>query len=194
MTAENVASAFANLAEGTNLLNPVSGMVFNTSGSLITGWTSSAVSQTQYFSSSNHTPYHAVVTFTSALPNTDVNDLTAHVNLLDNDVFIWNGGDAGPVEAIDVIKDFVAWNGTQGDTLNIANLLMGYTHGQSNLSAWVSVVTGQASPNGTLNSTQISIDVDGAGSGTVVQTIWLEGVALNTTDVSVLQFHGVLIA
>ena len=83
----------------------------------------------------------------------------------------------------------------RSDKLNITSLLIGgYTPGTSTLSQWVTVATGQTAPNGTANSTKITIDVDGIGNGTITQTIWLEGVTLTTTDPATLKNNGVLIA
>ncbi|NDC62135.1 MAG: type I secretion C-terminal target domain-containing protein, partial [Betaproteobacteria bacterium] len=112
----------------------------------------------------------------------------------DNDTFKWNASDAG-TGATDVIKDFSAWNGTEGDKLDILGLLTGYTPGTSTLSQWVTVTTGQTAPGtSTTNSTKLVIDIDGMASGTVLQTLWLEGTTLSTTDVSVLKNNAVLVA
>jgi hypothetical protein len=73
-------------------------------------------------------------------------------------------------------------------------LLTGYNSTSSTLSQWVSVAINQTAPSTTTaNSTKITIDIDGSGSGTVNQIIWLEGVTLST-DVAVLKTNGVLIA
>ncbi|MEY3699063.1 MAG: hypothetical protein RL631_1716, partial [Pseudomonadota bacterium] len=114
----------------------------------------------------------------------------------DNDSFVWALGDAGATGAVDIVKDFVAWNGTAGDKLNITSLLAGgYNTSTSVLSQWVTVTTGQTVPgSATANSTKIVIDVDGLGAGTVTQTIWLEGVTLSTTDAAALKASTVLIA
>ncbi|MBU6368569.1 MAG: type I secretion C-terminal target domain-containing protein [Burkholderiales bacterium] len=114
----------------------------------------------------------------------------------DNDSFVWALGDAGATGAVDIVKDFVAWNGTVGDKLDITSLLAGgYNTSTSVLSQWVTVTTGQTVPgSATANSTRIVIDVDGSGTGNVTQTIWLEGVTLSTTDTAVLKNSGVLIA
>jgi hypothetical protein len=114
----------------------------------------------------------------------------------DSDSFVWALGDAGTTGAVDIVKDFVAWNGTAGDKLNITSLLAGgYNTSTSVLSQWVTVTTGQTLPgSATANSTKIVIDVDGSGAGNVTQTIWLEGVTLSTTDAAALKNSGVLIA
>ena len=114
---------------------------------------------------------------------------------LANDTFAWFLGDAGAMGAVDIVKGFVPLAGTTGDKLDILKLLSGYTSGTSILSQWVtSVTTAQTSPGGVANSTKMVIDVDGSGSGTVTQTIWLEGVNLSSTDPAVLKTSGVLIA
>jgi hypothetical protein len=114
----------------------------------------------------------------------------------DSDSFVWALGDAGTTGAVDIVKDFVAWNGTAGDKLNITSLLAGgYNTSTSVLSQWVTVTTGQTLPgSATANSTKIVIDVDGSGTGNVTQTIWLEGVTLSATDAAALKNSGVLIA
>jgi hypothetical protein len=113
----------------------------------------------------------------------------------DSDTFVWALGDAG-TGAVDIVKDFVAWNSTAGDKLNITSLLAGgYNTSTSVLSQWVTVTTGQTLPgSATANSTKIVIDVDGSGTGNVTQTIWLEGVTLSATDAAALKNSGVLIA
>jgi len=115
---------------------------------------------------------------------------------LDEATFVWNAGDA-VVNSVDVIKDFSAWNGTRGDKLDIRNLLTGYTSGTSTLSQWVSITnnstidrpSGVSSPN-----TKIVIDIDGAGSGTTTQTIWLDGVSGLSNDPTILKNSLILIA
>ena len=49
------------------------------------------------------------------------------------------------------------------------------------------------SPGGVANSTRTVIDLDGAASGTITQTIWLDGVTL-ATNPDTLKANGVLIA
>ena len=114
----------------------------------------------------------------------------------DSDTFVWALGDAGTTGAVDIVKDFVAWNSTAGDKLNITSLLAGgYNTSTSALSQWVTVTTRQTVPgSATANSTKIVIDVDGLGAGNVMQTIWLEGVTLSATDAAALKTSGVLIA
>jgi Ca2+-binding RTX toxin-like protein len=117
---------------------------------------------------------------------------------LDNDVFVWGVGDAG-TGAVDVIRDFSAWNGTSGDKLNLSALLVGYEAGTSDITQWIAVqndatlpgVTGwDAGKTGTL----LTIDIDGAGAGTVTQTIFLENVSLATTTLNQIITGGVILA
>ena len=118
-----------------------------------------------------------------------------------NDVFTWFAGDAGTTGAVDVVKNFSPWNiNGVGDKLDISKLLSNYTSGTSTLSQWVTSLTGaQTSPNNVSNSIKIVIDVDGTGSGTVTQTIWLENLTLpisGTLDqqLATLKTAGILIA
>jgi hypothetical protein len=121
---------------------------------------------------------------------------------LANDTFAWFAGDTGTTGAVDVVKSFSTWNGSTGDKLDISKLLTnGYNSGSSTLSQWVtSITTAQTSPGGVANSTKMVIDVDGSGSGTATQTIWLEGVNLTLTganldaQLTALKTNGVLIA
>ncbi len=114
---------------------------------------------------------------------------------LANDTFTWFAGDAGATGAVDIVKSFVPIASGVGDKLNILKLLSGYTSGTSTLSQWVtSVTTAQTSPAGVAGSTKIVIDTDGPGSTGAIQTIWLEGVNLSSTDPAVLKTSGVLIA
>ena len=85
-----------------------------------------------------------------------------------NNVFKWNSGDAGLSGAIDTIKDFSRWNGLVGDRLSIYGLLSGFTPATSTLSDWVKTVATGQTVNGVANSTVMTIDVDGPGSGTVI--------------------------
>jgi hypothetical protein len=189
MTAAQVAAAFAGLANNATSGTSVAGVTFTSSGSL-SGWSSGAVTTKSNYNNSNDN----LVTFTSTTANSNITNLTASYTLLDNDTFIWNSNDAGTGGAVDIIKDFNAWNGTSGDKLNITSLLKNYVTNTSTLSQWVTVATGQTAPNGTANSTKITIDVDGIGNGTVTQTIWLEGVNLSSIDPATLKNNGVFIA
>lgn len=134
-----------------------------------------------------------MVKFTSSTANANVTDLSASYKLWDNDIFRWVAGD-GSSNDVDTVKDFTAWNGTEGDKLDILGLLTSYISGASVLSQWVTVATGQTAPTGTANSTKITIDIDGTGPVTTAQTIWLEGVTLNSINADTLKANGVLIA
>ena len=188
MNASNVANAFASLAHGANSNSLPTSTTFTYSGSL-SGWSSGTVSQAT-------TGSNWLVTFTSTTTNADVADLAASYKLQDNDIFKWVSGDAGTTGATDIIKDFTAWSNNSGDKLDILGLLTGYNSTSSTLSQWVSVAINQTAPiTNTANSTKITIDIDGtAGTGTTVQTIWLEGVTLNSTNADTLKANGVLIA
>ena len=117
------------------------------------------------------------------------------------DVFKWNSGDAGTAGATDTIKDFVRWNGTSGDQLDIRSLLAGGYANGSTLANWVKSITTGQTVNGVANSSVMVIDIDGTGSGTVTQVIVLEGVDLlagltgtYTTQLGTLKTNGVIIA
>ncbi len=117
---------------------------------------------------------------------------------LDNDIFVWGSGDAGP-GASDVIRDFTAWNGTSGDKLDLRALLVGYQAGTSDISQWISVQNEVTLPGATgwdagKTGTLLTIDIDGAGAGTVTQTIFLENVSLTTTNPNQLISGGVILA
>ena len=143
----------------------------------------------------------SAVTFTSDTLGKLSSKISTSYTLNDNDTFVWNAGDAIG-NSVDIIKDFSAWNGTRGDKLDISKLLTnGYNSSSSTLSQWVTIATAQIAPSGTTtNSTKITIDIDGAGAGTVTQTIWLDGVnlTLNGTtldqQLSALRTNGILIA
>ena len=119
-----------------------------------------------------------------------------------NDTFMWLAGDAGTTTATDTIKNFTTWNGTSGDRLDLSALLTGGASSSTTLSNWIKTVATGQTVNGVANSTVITIDVDGAGSGTVTQVINLEGVNLlngvlgTTLDAQLgnLKTNGVLIA
>jgi Ca2+-binding RTX toxin-like protein len=119
---------------------------------------------------------------------------------LDNDIFVWGSGDAGlGAGAADVIRDFTAWNGTSGDKLDLKALLVGYQAGTSDISQWISVQNDVTLPDATgwdvgKTGTLLTIDIDGAGAGTVTQTIFLENVSLTTTNPNQLVSGGVILA
>lgn len=117
---------------------------------------------------------------------------------LDNDIFVWGSGDAG-LGARDVIRDFTAWNGTSGDKLDLSALLLGYQAGTSDLSQWISVQNNTTLPGVTgwdvgKTGTLLTIDIDGPGAGTVVQTIFLENASLTITNPNQLISGGVILA
>ena len=116
---------------------------------------------------------------------------------LDNDTFVWGSGDAG-LGASDVIRDFTAWNGTSGDKLDLSALLVGYQAGTSDISQWISVQNDVTLPGATgwdvgKTGTLLTIDIDGAGAGTVTQTIFLQNASLTTTNVNQLISGGVIL-
>jgi len=184
-TATAVAAAFQNLASGAT--PNISGFI--SSGSVTAGFSSGSIATVGVASGG---PPAVTFTYFTTGP---VSDIGGKYDLLfDNDTFVWNAGDA-VVNSVDVIKDFSAWNGTRGDKLDIKNLLTGYTSGTSTLSQWVTIATAQIAPGGTTtNSTKITIDIDGGGSGTTNQTIWLEGVTISSTDPTFLKNNLILIA
>jgi hypothetical protein len=117
---------------------------------------------------------------------------------VDNDTFVWGAGDAGS-GASDVIRDFTAWNGTSGDRLDLSALLVGYQAGSSDISQWISVQNDVALPGATgwdagKTGTLLTIDIDGAGAGTITQTIFLENASLTTTNPNQLISGGVILA
>jgi len=195
-TANAVAAAFQNLASGAT--PNISGFI--SSGSVTAGFSSGSIATVGVASGG---PPAVTFTYSTTGP---VSDIGGKYDLLfDNDTFVWNAGDA-VVNSVDVIKDFSAWNGTRGDKLDISKLLTnGYNSSSSTLSQWVSITnnstndrpSGVSSPN---TNTKIVIDIDGAGAGTVTQTIWLDGVnlTLNGTtldqQLSALRTNGILIA
>ena len=188
VAASTVANAFLNLASGATASASAS---FTSSGSL-TGWSSAATAATVGAASGGP----SAVTFTSDTVGKLTLKISTSYTLNDNDTFVWNAGDAVG-NSVDIIKDFSVWNGTTGDKLDIKNLLTGYTSGTSTLSQWVSITnnstidrpSGVSSPN-----TKIVIDIDGAGSGTTTQTIWLDGVSGLSNDPTILKNNLILIA
>lgn len=117
---------------------------------------------------------------------------------LDNDIFVWEAGDAG-LGARDVIRDFTAWNGTSGDKLDLSGLLTGYQAGTSDISQWISVQNDVILPDAKgwdvgKTGALLTIDIDGAGAGTVTQTIFLENASLTTTNPNQLISGGVILA
>jgi len=107
----------------------------------------------------------------------------------DNDVYIWNSGNAG-TGATDTIKDFTVWNGTAGDRLDITSLLVGYS-ASKNLSEWITLQSG-VTINGVSGSSRMTIDIDGAGTGTARQVIEFEGTNLSAYSVGQLMSAGIM--
>lgn len=106
-------------------------------------------------------------------------NLAAANSTANNDLFKWNAGDAGAAGAVDTIKDFTVYNNGTGDKLDLLNLLSGWTGAAGQvLTNWITSIQVNQSVNGVSGSTAITIDVDGAGSGTVTQVIQLEGTNL----------------
>jgi Ca2+-binding RTX toxin-like protein len=108
------------------------------------------------------------------------------------DVFRWNFGDAGIVgtPAVDTITDFNNTNGTNGDVLDLRDLLVGESHG--NLSNYLHFST---SDSGGSVTTTISISTTGGfaggfSTGAVDQVIQINNVDLVgsfTSDQQVIQ-------
>lgn len=104
----------------------------------------------------------------------------------DNDMFVWRAGDAAG-NATDIIKDFIAWDGTSGDKLDIGGLLVGLKGScGSNIDDWITVTTSGG-------NTTIAIDIDGNGTGITVQNIILQGTVMNATDMTTLLSNQVII-
>lgn len=110
----------------------------------------------------------------------------------DSDIFIWNAGDAGANGAIDTIKDFVHWNGSIGDKIQITGLLQGFNANSSDLQQWVNLYTG-VTVNGSVNSSKLVIDIDGLASNLVTQIIQLENVDLSGFTLNQLVSSAVII-
>ena len=103
-----------------------------------------------------------------------------------NNTFLWSSGDATSGtqahRAIDLIRDFRAWNGSSGDRLDITRLLEGYSASQeSALGNWVQV-DNNATVQGVARSTRLTIDVNGSQAGGDVQIIELQGVQLSSSS------------
>jgi hypothetical protein len=147
----------------------------------------------------NITPLTHMAAFKSGISVDDKlsSKISTSYTLNDNDTFVWNAGDAVG-NSVDIIKDFSVWNGTTGDKLDIKNLLTGYTSGTSDLNKWVTFIINNSTvdkPSGVSSTnTKIVIDIDGAGSGTTTQTIWLDGVSGLSNDPTTLKNNGILIA
>lgn len=116
----------------------------------------------------------------------------------DNDVFVWKRGDAVG-SAIDVIRDFKIWDGTNGDRLDLSQLLEGYNKDTSDISQWVIGIRNTTTQAGTMGwdagktGTAITIDVDGNGPGTNSQTIFLTNTNGLSADIHTLISNGTII-
>ncbi len=92
------------------------------------------------------------------------------------DTFVWKSGDAGSAGATDVIKDFDVStnpnNGGTGDVLDIRDLI-NVEENASSLAPYLSF----ANVN---NKLALVVDVDGAGSGTIKQTIVFDNVDVSS--------------
>ncbi len=183
LTADEAASAWANL--GASAGQPASTPLGSYSGAWGNTWTTGPSTGAQLS-----------VNATDATARWDLRG-TMSTNggpVRDNNVFVWNDGDAQG-GAVDVIKDFVVWDaalpghGPKGDRLDIRNLLQGYTAG-SDLSQWVTLTT-TAVVNGTAS---LAIDLDGLGTNTTTQVINLQGANLSGYDLNRLVADGVLLA
>lgn len=116
-----------------------------------------------------------------------------------NDTFYWQRGDAG-TGASDEIRDFTPWASGAGMKIDLSGLLENFSVANiANLSQWISISTVTAGStaattlNTNLNSlfteslatnlavTTMTIDVDGAGSGTTTQTIYFRNWTPSTT-------------
>ena len=77
------------------------------------------------------------------------------------------------------INNLAVWSAAtgKGDKLDLTDLLDNYSG--TNLANWISIQTGQT-VNGVANSSIVTVDIDGAGAGTVKQVIQIEGVNIGT--------------
>ncbi|WP_421259639.1 type I secretion C-terminal target domain-containing protein [Aeromonas sp. 600774] len=85
-----------------------------------------------------------------------------------SDTFKWLAGDVG---GTDVIKDFTT--GTGGDVLDISELLTGEHASKESLDAYLTFTSGPGTGKSTL-----TIDLDGAGSGTTTHVIQFDNIDL----------------
>lgn len=119
-------------------------------------------------------------------------------NINDNDVFVWKRGDAF-VSSVDIIRDFKAWDGINGDRLDISELLEGFNKETSDLSQWVISINNNTTQAGATGwdagkrGATIIIDVDGAGPGVNSQTIFLTNANMVSTDIHTLISNGTII-
>ncbi|OZI41471.1 hypothetical protein CEK29_16230 [Bordetella genomosp. 5] len=110
--------------------------------------------------------------------------------------FVWEQGDAGN-GAIDVIRDFSAWNGTSGDKLDISKLLENFHAATDDISHWIRTAVA-TTPSGQgwdagRQGLLITIDIDGFGTGTVTQQIFLSNVTDSSLTAAALIASGALV-
>ena len=170
MSGQELATAFSGIAAG-GAGNAVAG-VYSLSGTLSSGWLSNAI-----INPVSPQVFYTVKFQTSLSGNvSNPTEMTASktlFNMPDNDIFKWNTGDASPGSlSTDTIKDFKAWDGSSGDTIDISDLLsaLGYGSGFV-LDDWVSFTPASGS-----SAAEINID-SGAGTS-VIQKIVLENANL----------------
>ena len=118
------------------------------------------------------------------------------------DVFRWEGSDVNlsqlDISYADVIKDFNAGGlqistktGSEADTLDLSGLLRSLGYDASSSNANLSTLSNFLKVENSGSNAVFSVDLDGAGSGTALQTITLEGTRLSSLDLAELQSRGV---
>jgi hypothetical protein len=187
MTAQDAAGHFRDLNSSAAPALGVSTEKGSFSGELIQGWRSNLLT-----SANTNSPTLVEFIFTNAGGNPWIGNPAnlAFTNraVIDNDTFVWRTGDAGT----DTIKDFQRELFNARDTLDISDLLRLYTPGKSDLAHWVNLTHGTF--NNVANSSRLVIDLDGAGAGTVTQTIILEGANLSDYTLAQMVRDGMLVA
>jgi Ca2+-binding RTX toxin-like protein len=119
------------------------------------------------------------------------------------DVFRWEGSDVNlshlDISYTDVIKDFNAGGlqistktGNEADTLDLSGLLARLGYDASSSNANLNTLSNFLKVENSASNTVFSVDLDGAGSGTALQSITLEGTRLSSLDLAELQSRGVL--
>ena len=119
------------------------------------------------------------------------------------DVFRWEGSDVNlsqmDISYADVIKDFNAGGlqistktGSEADTLDLSGLLARLGYDASSSNANLNTLSNFLKVENSASNTVFSVDLDGVGSGTALQTITLEGTRLSSLDLAELQSRGVL--
>ncbi|MDQ7991011.1 MAG: type I secretion C-terminal target domain-containing protein [Candidatus Dactylopiibacterium sp.] len=114
----------------------------------------------------------------------------------ESNTFVWKQGDAG-TGAMDIIRDFSVWNGSEGDRLDVSKLLQGFRPGTDDISHWITTaVTTAPEAQGWDAGRQglmLTIDVDGDGSGRAMQQIFLSNITDAHLDAAALVASGALI-